>query len=423
MAPQTTSSTPTTPARPLGRRPLLAAALASPLAVSACGGSETGSAGGAVTQVTALDYYQDEPGRTDWTNRLTAAGKAAGVTVDHQSVKGDTLIAKVLQQSSAKTLPDLLMLDNPDLQEIASSGILTPLSDYGIDTAGYAQGILDTGTYEGKVYGLAPTVNTISLFFNTDVLTAAGVAPPTTWDELKTAAATLTKGEQYGFAFDANATYEGTWQFLPFFWSAGGDLEKLDAAEGVEALQLWVDLVEAGSVSKSVVNWDQSDVMEQFAAGKAAMMVNGPWQIPTLKEKYADVKWDVVKIPVPKAGDESIAPLGGEVWTVPLTTPERQAKAGEMLKTLLEPASMLEMAKKDYKIPSLTAVADEYAGTAPEMEIFAEQVTTARSRTSQLGDKWPKTAEAIYTAIQSALTGSASAQEAMSTAQESASAS
>ncbi len=37
-----------------------------------------------------------------------------------------------------------------------------------------------------------------------------------------------------------------------------------------------------GSVSKSAVNWKQSDVNDQFIAGKAAMMLNGPWQIPAL---------------------------------------------------------------------------------------------------------------------------------------------
>jgi len=66
----------------------------------------------------------------------------------------------------------------------------------------------------------------------------------------------------------------------------------------VQALTLWKDLVDAKSASKSVVTWTQADVNDQFMAGNAAMMVNGPWQLPTLN---ADKKlnFGVVPIPVP----------------------------------------------------------------------------------------------------------------------------
>ena len=125
--------------------------------------------------------------------RLTACGKAAGVTVEHRSVPGASLVPKVLQQASSRTLPDLLMMDNPDLQQIAQTGALTPLNQYGVDSSGFANGILSAGTYKGKVYGLAPYVSTVALFYNKDMLAKAGVAVPRTWDELKTAAAKLTR--------------------------------------------------------------------------------------------------------------------------------------------------------------------------------------------------------------------------------------
>ena len=67
-------------------------------------------------------------------------------------------------------------------------------------------------------------------------------------------------------------------------WTNGGDETDLTSPEVAEALQLWKDLVDDGSASKSVVNWKQADVNDQFIAGKAAMMLNGPWQIPALDE-------------------------------------------------------------------------------------------------------------------------------------------
>ena len=83
--------------------------------------------------LTVLDYYNDEPGKSNVGAQLKKCGTSIGVaTVDHQSVPGH-LIQKVLQQASSKTLPDMLMLDNPDIQQIAEAGALMPLGDFGIN--------------------------------------------------------------------------------------------------------------------------------------------------------------------------------------------------------------------------------------------------------------------------------------------------
>src|SRR5258708_16249437 len=103
------------------------------------------------------------------------------------------------------------------------------------------------------------------------MLTKANLKPPTTWAEVKDVAGKLTGNGVYGIAFSAVATEEGSWQFEPWFWGAGGDLKKLDSPEGVKALQFWVDLVNSGYASKSVGTWSQDDVDYQFVVGNAAM--------------------------------------------------------------------------------------------------------------------------------------------------------
>ena len=180
-----------------------------PLLLSGCGskstaapaGAAAGSGGATAGQATVhvLDYYNEGNDNKVIGAALTACGKANNLTIDRNAVPGAGLIQKVLQQSSSKTLPDVLMLDNPDLQQIAKSGALTPLSDYDIPTAGYAPGILQAGTYKDKIYGLAPTVNSIALFYNKDVLAKAGITPPATWEELRADAKKLTAGSQYGW--------------------------------------------------------------------------------------------------------------------------------------------------------------------------------------------------------------------------------
>lgn len=400
----------------------IALAAALPLTLTACGGgggSDQGSGSGSTEQVASLsilDYYNNDPDKQLVQKGLDTCAKQVNITINRETVPGDTLIAKVLQQASSKTLPDVLMLDNPDIQQIAATGALAPLDEYGINGEGIQEGVIQAATYEGKLYGLQPVTNTIAIFYNKKILSAAGIKPPTTWDELKDSAKKLTKGKQYGFAFDATADYEGAWQFLPAMWTNGGDETALTTPEVAEALQLWKDLVDSGAASKSVVTFSQGDVADQFKAGRAAMMLNGPWNIPSLSEEKS-LEWDVVTFPVNKAGQQSVAPLGGEAWTVPLTGDEaKQAKAAEFVKCLNSDDVALQFAKDRYVVPTNLELAKKYADEVPEMAAFAKQVSTARSRTGQLGDKWPDTAKIIYTGVQLTLTGQAPPADAMAKA-------
>ncbi|HEX8510150.1 MAG TPA: ABC transporter substrate-binding protein [Propionibacteriaceae bacterium] len=388
--------------------------------LAACGGGNSGESPGgqssaAVDSLSVLDYFNDEPTNTVVTGLLNKCGSSIGVKIKREAVPGSGLIAKVLQQASSKTLPDVLMLDNPDVKQIAATGALAPLNDLGISGEGLAQGVLDAATTDGKLYALQPGANTIALFYDKDVLKKAGVEPPKTWDELKSTAKQLTVKGRYGFAFDATNDYEGSWQFLPPMWTNGGDETDLTSPQVAEALQLWKDLVDAGSASKSVVNWSQGDVNDQFIAGKAAMMLNGPWNIPSLKK--AKVNFGVVTFPVKTPDQKPVAPLGGEAWTVPLTGDEaRQAKAVELVKCMGSDENQLEWAKQNGVIPSKTSLSAQFVQDNPDMKAFAEQTATARARTGKLGEKWPEVAKVIYTGLQMVLTGQASPAEAMAKA-------
>lgn len=397
-----------------------AIATAATMVLAGCGGGSgdapPGGTSETVDSLTVLDYYTEEPSHTLIGDQLSKCGTSVGVAkIDHQSVPGPTLIQKVLQQASSKSLPDVLMLDNPEIQQIAETGALAPLEDFGINAEGYAPGPVSAATYDGKLYGLQPGANTLAIFYNKDVLEKAGVEPPTTWDELKTTAKKLTVDKQYGFAFNATADYEGAWQFLPPMWTNGGDETSLTSPEVAGALQLWKDLVDDGSVSKSVVNWKQADVNDQFIAGKAAMMLNGPWQIPALDK--AKINYGVVPFPVNTSGQTSIAPLGGEAWTVPLTANEaKMTKAAELVTCMNTDENQVLRAKEGGLVPTKLALANQFKTEVPSMAGFVDAVGTARARTGKLGAKWPETAKTIYTGMQLVLTGQAAPAEAMAKA-------
>ena len=50
--------------------------------------------------------------------------------------------------------------------------------------------------------------------------------------------------------------------------------------------------------------------------------------------------------------------------------------------------------------------------------MFVDLVADARARTGELGEAWPKAATKIYTAVQSALTGQSSPEDALKNAEQ-----
>jgi multiple sugar transport system substrate-binding protein len=379
----------------------------------------TATSAPAVTAITEWDYWTDDPVHTQYQKILDKCTASTGISVDRQSIAGNDLLTKVLLGAQQKQLPDVLRLDNPFLQQVADTGALVPLTDYGVDLTGLYQNVIEAGSYEGNVYGIAPGINGLALFYNKDMFAAAGLQPPTTWAEVESAAAALTEGEVYGIAFSANANEEASWQFEPWFWGAGADLRELDSPEAVQALQFWTDLVQKGYASKSVVQWSQNDVNDQFMAGKAAMQENGTWNLTALEE--ANINFGVVPIPMPNGGTAP-GPMGGEVAVIPNSgDAARMAAAGEFVNCLLSDEMMLEWATIQAFVPARESVAAQAAANNPNMQGFVDAAAAELSRTgppANLGPGYSKVSVALMNAIQAALTGAKSPQEALTAAQQ-----
>ena len=382
-----------------------------------CASSGTPAASSApVKSISVADYYTDQPAKSIIGDALTKCGTEAGVTIQREEIPSADLVSKTLQKLSSKTMPDLQMFDNPDLPTFASTGALTPVTDAGVTTDNIGKSVLSIGTYNKKVYGIAPTVGTLVLFYNTDIFDKAGLTVPTTWEELKADAKTLTKGSTYGVAFPAKNSAEGTYPFMPLLWSAGGSEDKLDSAAAQSALQLEVDLVKSGDASQSVVQWGNSDVGDQFLAGKAAMAIVSAGQAAKF-DAAGTVKYKEATIPVPAAGDASVAPLGGEVWTLPNTgNTARQAKAGKVLECLKSDDTQLSLAITRGLVTANPALDAKYLAKKPALTAYVDQVRGGRSRTGILGEGWADVSTKIYTAVQSAIAGQASVSAALATA-------
>ena len=398
---------------------VLVAAAAAGCSSSGGGGS---SSGGKVT-ITELDYFTASGGNTavNWYNKQFEASHP-NVTVKRQVVPYANLITKVLQEASAGDLPNIVMLDNPNVPQVAATGQLKPLNDLpGFTTSGYVPGAISECTFRGTQYCYPIGTNTVGLFYNKAMFAAAHLSPPRTWAELQSDAKALTKGNVYGIAFDATADEQSTWQLEPFFWSQGGDLSNVNSPAFTESLQLWVNMVKNGSASKSVLQWGQDpDLTQQFLHKRAAMIENGPWIFPELNAagwKY-NREYGIVPIPTKAPGGTVVAPLGGETWSLGKSgSSEQQKMAWEWIKGMQQPSVMTHVTKLMYYLPTKPAVTAQYLKGGPEYTVFAEETRTARSRTTQYGANYPKVSQAIWTAIQAAITGTATPSAALGQAQ------
>ena len=237
-------------------------------------------------------------------------------------------------------------------------------------------------------------------------------------------AKSLTTPQHYGIALTCEPAEDTTWQWEPFFWTDGGDttFANIASAPGVQALSLWDELVTDGSASKACLNWAQTpDASGQFIAGKAAMMVNGPWNFPTLNQSnmYYGKQFGIVPVPVRVAGQHVVVPLGGEDWMVSKSGGSAaQQMAFEYIQGMQTPSEELALAKLFGYLPGKIAVAKTYLSQAgAEWKVYIDQTLYAHPRTLGLGVKYPKISEAVWTAIQAALSGSQSVQSALNTAQ------
>jgi len=316
--------------------------------------------------------------------------------------------------AAASELPDIVIIDNPDHASYSAMGIFADISDKLAswpDLKQYFEGPLNSCKLNGRLYGIPFGSNCLSLYYNEDMLKAAGVKPPKTWDELKSVALKTTKGNVHGFGISSVQNEEGTFGFLCFLWGSGNTSFQINNANGIRALSLVRDLVKSGAMPKEVINWTQGDVMNQFISGNLAMMVNGPWQVPTMREQAPNLKWNVVQLPV---GAKPASDLGGENFGV--VKGDKVDEAIAFLKFVASPAEMKSYINDFGYIASRKDVAATQFTNDPIMKVFAAQMASAKPRGPH--PRWPEISDALSLAMNESITGVAAPEAAAAKAQK-----
>jgi multiple sugar transport system substrate-binding protein len=385
-------------------------------------GSGSGETGGDSTY-TWWDPYPQHDDASDWAGRVQACGEEAGVTIERTAYDTTALTNQTLLAAQEGTAPDVILLDNPAVSTLADTGILTTVEELGLDISAVDENLLAAGVVGGETYGIPIGANTLSLYYNADILTDAGVDPAsvTDWDSLTAALKAVTGNGDKGITFAGIGTEEGSFQFLPWFWGAGADLRDLDSPEAVAALELWTGWLEEGYAPNSVINNSQNTTWEEFLTGDFGFAVNGTWQVDSAAG--ADFETGVVQLPG-RDGGVAQAPTGGEFILAPVQEePERYDVTRQIVECMTTPEGFVETANTfAYYVPPTADGQAALVEEKPELEPWVEAVRNAKGRTSDdLGADYPVISEALWTAVQNALSGAATPQEALETAQTNAS--
>ncbi|MGW5556987.1 sugar ABC transporter substrate-binding protein [Micromonospora sp. NPDC003944] len=406
----------------LSRRRRLAAVAVIALAAvagSACSSSADEPADGGAYLV--WDPYPQFADDSEWVALLEKCGTSAGVTVERTGYDTTDLTNKALLAAQQGNSPDVLIVDNPVISTLAEAGALTTTDDNKLDVSAMEKNLLGAGQSDGKTYGVPIGANTLALYYNKDVLTAAGVDPATVtdWASLDSALDKVKAKGKKGVTFSAIGTEEGSFQFLPWFWGSGAQLTSLDSPQAVSALTLWTDWLKQGHAPNSVINNTQTTSWQEFATGDYAFAENGTWQLANAEK--LGFPYGTIAIPA-TAGGPAPAPTGGEFVSIPVQKKTSRYETSQKLVACLTNADNLLTTDTTLSYVAPVAAVQERQATAdPKLKVWVEAVRAAKGRTGDnLGTKYPKISEALWTAVQSALSGGKSPQEALTAAQSAA---
>ncbi|MBQ8238977.1 MAG: extracellular solute-binding protein [Oscillospiraceae bacterium] len=317
-------------------------------------------------EVIAAQYGNET---ADWWKGFEADFEAANDTIDLvvDVVSWNDIYTVVNTRIANGEAPDLLNIDV--FADYQADDLLLPASEWVSEEtyAKFFESFLDQSVVDGTVWAVPDLASARALYYNADILEAAGVAVPTTWEELKTACEAIKAydAEIYPWGVDMT-TDEGQACFAYYAWNNGGDFTDaegnwtLNSAENVEAVNFIVDMVKSGLTNTDPTTETRYDLQEMFASGKVAMMI-GPNQISKYCEQNGGINYGVASLPT--NGD----------------------KAGASVGVMDRIMCFAEEGRSDAELAAITAVVDAFYDDEPYSEwVLMEDFLPATSTGNEL---------------------------------------
>jgi multiple sugar transport system substrate-binding protein len=410
------------------------------LAVSACGSSGSSSAGGgsssapatAATATSGSIVWSASPltgtgandARTVLINAFEKAYPNIKVTLVSAPTDTDTNRATLATEiSGGSSTPDVFMGDVIWPAQFGAHQLALPLSS--VLPASYwsrfAPGLVAGATYKGQVYGSPLFEDQGFLYYRKDLLTAAGMSVPTTWEQLETDAATLvhTGKVKYGFVWEGDS-YEGlTCNYMEYLTDAGGSPTNsaftqatLNSAASIKAITFMRSLITSGASPAAVSTFQEPQAMNTFGAGNAAFLRNWDYAYSAATTASSGGKLTASQVgvaPLPTFAGQSqpgYSNIGG--WNLYINPHSKNVGADlTFLQWMSSPAAQDILSQRYGFISTVTSVRNSAAVKASN-PVFAVVPNTRLTPRPAGTPEYPALSTAIYQNVNGALAGSTS---------------
>jgi multiple sugar transport system substrate-binding protein len=381
-----------------------------------------------VTTVT-LSGWQSSPSEKQLLEQVlnTFESQHPNIKVKHEVIN-DQYMDVIKTRLIGDAAPDIFYLDSFEAPLLMKYGVLEPLNSYiskQFDLEDFQPSLLKAFQVGNQTYGLPKDFSTLALFYNKKAFKEAGIRKaPKTWEELRKSSKKLTidknrdrRIEQYGLGISPELSR------LYFMITAfGGSLtdQKGNAAfatsSSLKGLQLIIDQYRKDKSSAQPSDVGASDGSAMFGQGKAAMVIEGSWAIPYLKDTFPNLEFATAEVPTV---DGKKGTMAYTVAYVMNKKTKHKDAAWQVMSYLTGKEGMKAWAKEGLVLPARKSVLTElgYANNP----LYAPFVNgSAYATIWQAGDNLPTILLHFNNQFISALIGEQSLQNAMLKAQQSA---
>jgi multiple sugar transport system substrate-binding protein len=395
-----------------------AASASAPAASQAAGASAEPSAitGAACkSDATVVKFWTSHtPPDSDVLAKIVEAFNAANPTICVKMTVvpgGETDVAKLLTSIRGGVAPDVYEADRFTVPQRAAEGVLDELPAGTANAADYLPFAWAETQFQGKTYALPFDTDARALWYNIDLIKAAG-QDPAQLDITKGAPtiATVTKIADAINKKDASGNYS-VMGWMPGGPGAGGNAGAFDqgwhytwgfdyggkfadlatckvtptdpgVVAGYQFLYDWAKAHDPQAVSRWVTtNLPPNPPAAQnpFWTGKLGMTISGDWRIAEQAKYAPQGHYAFTYIPVPKAGDPTSTWAGG--WSMALIPGSKvKDQAIKFLQYIDGPDGQKVYTKESTHLPTLNALLADPSLYDAQHKEFLDLLPTAKSR-------------------------------------------
>lgn len=410
--------------------------LAVMLLITACGGSSapkpgassgtpkpSGSSGApSGNDSINLRVWITGPNYQGWIDEQVKAfeNENPGIKVETLTLDWGSYMQKILTAMAGGGAPDLVSLYSVDIAPMVAQGVLQPISPF-VDTSLFVDNHLSSGLFGGQLYALPLGMKVRPLYYRADLLEMAGLSgPPTTYEEFTQLAVATTEKDasgnvgRVGFWIPTDHQYKTVQTWWVFLMNNGGQMfdvsgkPAFNSPEGVEATQLFTDLLQAGVDVPGTITTDNTDWAQEKVANLVSNLVTR-----NLKKDHPEMAGKL-GMAVPPYGKEPVIELSGEVLAMTSKTTNREAAAKLLNFLAAREESVISYVETDASsIPGLRAAQQNPYITGDEWFSQMQDLGNQYGTPLPAHPHWTEVNDILKKALTEAWTGLKTAQAAL----------